>query len=127
VDDGMTPSDAAIVREALVFMRDCGSRAGESTIADAALEAFARLTERLDRYEKALREIQAFQLRRLETYKEHGTVFDVSKTGDPTSWQGAAFWTYVDLCEVESIASAALNEEGESETGAVAVDPRKAV
>jgi hypothetical protein len=75
------------------------------------LAALARLTERLDTYEKALREIQAFQPRRLEAYREHGTVFDVAPAGDPTSWQEIAFWTYTDLCEIESIARDALDGE----------------
>ena len=66
---------------------------------------------RLATLKAALEQIAVKQRERLETYQSLGIVFDGPLGTDPTNWQHVAFSTYTDLCEIETIAAAALQEE----------------
>lgn len=61
---------------------------------------------------RALEEIQAFQPKRIEWYRRHEIVFRRAPGCEPTEWEAVAFWTYTDLCEIESIARRALVAAG---------------
>ncbi len=58
----------------------------------------------------ALLEIQQKQSEMVVIYRANGIVFDGPLGTDPNNWQHVAFSTYTKLCEVESIARAALDE-----------------
>jgi hypothetical protein len=60
------------------------------------------------RLREALERAQAFQPRRIEWFREHGIVFDRAPGSTLDDWQQIAFEVYTDLCEIESIARAAL-------------------
>jgi hypothetical protein len=86
----------------------------EVTMEHAGTRALARVRERIAQLEAALRTIQKFQPRRLEWYREQGIVFEnaMRPSDDPSEWEVVAFWTYTDLCEIESIARA-VSQDGE--------------
>lgn len=66
-----------------------------------------------DALAEALRQTQAKQPETLEKLRTRGVVFDkapMPDPDDPKQWQLVAFWIYNELCEVESIARAALAE-----------------
>jgi hypothetical protein len=63
---------------------------------------------------EALREAQAKQPERVAWFRLEGVVFDKAPGGGDY-WQRIAFIIYTDLCEVESIARAALAEIEESQ------------
>lgn len=59
--------------------------------------------------EQALEEIARMQPDALKMIERNGFIFD--DIGDePGNWQHLAFTLYVSLCEIESIARAALSE-----------------
>jgi hypothetical protein len=70
-------------------------------------ECQAAADEHLLKFEEALGRIAAQQPKTLEMLRSNGIVFD-SIGNEPGNWQHVAFSIYTDLCEVDSIARAAL-------------------
>ena len=62
---------------------------------------------RVAQLETALREIADQQPKTLEMIRANGFVFD-SIGAEPGNWQHLAFTIYTDLCEVDTLARAAL-------------------
>jgi len=58
---------------------------------------------------RALEEVAEAQPATLENLRSNGVVFDGPLGNDPKNWQHVAFSIYTDLCEVDSIARAALD------------------
>jgi hypothetical protein len=77
------------------------------------VEGFSRFGQEQHAYivelETALRKIAEQQQKTLFTIQSNGFVFD-SIGAEPGNWQHLAFTIYTDLCEIDSIARAALTE-----------------
>lgn len=56
----------------------------------------------------ALERVAEQQPKTLRTLRHHNIVFDGPLGADPKNWEHVAFTIYTDLCEVDSIARAAL-------------------
>lgn len=98
----------------------CASRPGEEhasgcpcwkekalTLEDENAALSARLSA-LEEVAEAIERIAEQQPKTLATLRHHGIVFDGPLGNDPKNWQHVAFSIYTDLCEVDTIARAAL-------------------
>jgi hypothetical protein len=75
----------------------------------ATAHALRRLAATRERLREALERIAGRQLRTLATLRKHRIVFD----GSGGEWEKVALTIYTDLCEVDSIARAALTADDE--------------
>jgi hypothetical protein len=58
----------------------------------------------------ALQQIAQVQPETVEMLRSNGIVFDGPLGTDPANWQHVAFSLYTRICEIDSIARAALDE-----------------
>jgi hypothetical protein len=91
----------------------------ENNYADPRLHAFVQqyldeahselgaLAARIEEAQAALREIESIQPKVLGYIRSNGFVFDGIGT-EPGNWHHLAFSVYIDLCEADAIARAAL-------------------
>jgi hypothetical protein len=111
----VTADDFEIVRAAM----RCDDHAGDdcpcmTEWAPEAWAALARAEARVRELEAALHAVQEIQPRRMQWFRDKMIVFAhaplgrVSSADEGERWEQIAFHIYSDLCEAESIASAAL-------------------
>lgn len=78
------------------------------------IEERERLRAEVARLREALEKVSEQQPVTLRMIEHNGFVFD-SIGNEPGNWQHLAFSIYTDLCEVDTIARAALTEETPNE------------
>jgi hypothetical protein len=81
---------------------------------EAAFDDMESADTRADRLETALREIEEQQPKTLAMIRDNGFVFE-DIGNEPGNWQHLAFSIYTDLCEVDTLARAALADAGDAQ------------
>jgi hypothetical protein len=98
------------LRGAAESLRNCEEPFG-CILRDRIAKLFDEGAEELAQAREALAIVRARQPATLARLEAQGVVFDKAPSGDDSPegrWQNIAFWIYTDLCEVETIARAAL-------------------
>lgn len=108
VADGKCKNQAYAAVERLVALADRATELERKWQAAVSGEFIAN--ERAERAETALREISEQQPKTIDWLRANGIVFDGPLGADPDNWEHVAFSIYTDLCEMDSIAHAALGE-----------------